>query len=247
MAKANRTKLGQGGLQEGDTSDTAVRAISGWFGVGGFILFLLALPLYFLGVGPIVPLEDTNAFSVFVAGTQFYQILRSSIADPLIMIGLIVFLAGFHRLSKGKTAIYDWLGNLTLLLGLLVIALELVGDGLQAGAALDTAIKPDPSAVRALMEASFPFYGALGLILSAFFLIGAGIVILGTKVMHTWIGWGAFIVAALSLAIAPSILGGTNIGGFYTASGYAPFVAQGALLIWFFLASLSLLLKQANR
>jgi hypothetical protein len=44
--------------------------------------------------------------------------------------------------------------------------------------------------------------------------------------------------------MSPSILGGTDLTGFYTASGYAPFLGQGALLIWFLFASVSLLPKR---
>jgi hypothetical protein len=37
-------------------------------------------------------------------------------------------------------------------------------------------------------------------------------------------------------------VGGTDITGFYTASGYAPFIGQAMMLVWFFVASLSMLL-----
>ena len=51
--------------------------------------------------------------------------------------------------------------------GLVVITLELVGDALQAAAALDTVVKAEPAVVRGLLEASFPFFGAVGLLMSA--------------------------------------------------------------------------------
>jgi len=36
----------------------------------------------------------------------------------------------------------------------------------------------------------------------------------------------------------------TDITGFYTASGYAPFIGQAAMLIWFFVASVSIIAKR---
>ncbi len=45
--------------------------------------------------------------------------------------------------------------------GLVLFALELVGDALQGAAALDTFAKPDPTIVRALMEASLSLFGAI--------------------------------------------------------------------------------------
>jgi hypothetical protein len=43
---------------------------------------------------------------------------------------------------------------------------------------------------------------------------------------------------------APSILGGTDYTLFWSAPGYVTFVAQVAMVIWFLVASLSMLLKR---
>ncbi len=224
-----------------------VRRISGWFGIAGFAVFLIALPLYFVGMGPAaVRVDDAVGFSAMIARTHVFQILRSSIADPLIMIGLIVFLAGFRYLSTKNRPDIEWMATLTFAVGILLVAIELVGDGLQAGAALDTTANADPSAIRGLMEASFPFYGAIGLILTALLLTSTGIVVLTSGVLHRWTGWTAFTAAGLCLLVAPSILGGTDLTGFYTASGYAPFLGQAALLVWFFTASISMLTKRQD-
>jgi len=224
--------------------DLKVRRWAGGFGVAGFIVFILALPLYFLGVGPGAPLEDAAAFSNLVARTNAFILIRTTLADPLIMIGLLVFLAGFRHLIRQARQEYEWIATLIFGVGLAVITLELVGDGLEAGAALDTWVKPEPIAVRGLMEGSFPIFGAIGLIMSALLLASTGYVTLATGVLHKWTGWFAYVAAAANLAVAPSILGGTNITGFYTASGYAPFVGQAAMLIWFAVASVSMIVQR---
>jgi hypothetical protein len=72
--------------------------------------------------------------------------------------------------------------------GLLVITLELVGDGLEAGATLDAVAKADPTVVRGLIEASFPLCGAIGLIMSALLLASAGCATLATGVLPRWTG-----------------------------------------------------------
>jgi hypothetical protein len=94
------------------------------------------------------------------------------------------------------------------------------------------------------MEASFPLYGAIGLIMAALMLVAAGYATLGTGVLHRWTGWFAYLAAFANLLAAPSILGGTNITGFYTAPGIAPFVGQTLMLTWFLVASLSMILKR---
>ncbi len=127
--------------------------------------------------------------------------------------------------------------------GVVVITLWLVGDGLQAGAALDTVAKADPTVVRGLMEASFPLYGAIGLIMSALLLASAGYATLATGVLPRWSGWFAYAAAIANLLAAPSILGGTDYTAFWSAPGYVTFFAQVAMVIWFLIASISMLRK----
>ncbi len=225
-------------------NDLKVRRWAGGFGVAGFIVFLAALPLYFMGVGPAAPLEDTVQFSDLISRTNTYILMRTTLADPLIMTGLLVFLAGFRHLVRQARQGYEWIATLVFGVGLVVIAIDLVADGLEAGAALDTWVSPDPTAVRGLMEASFPLFGAIGLILSALLLASAGYASMAAGVLHKWTAWFAFAAALLNLAAAPSILGGTSITGFYTASGYAPFVGQAAMLVWFLVASISMIVKR---
>jgi hypothetical protein len=225
-------------------NDLKVRRWAGGFGVAGFIVFLAALPLYFMGIGPAAPLEDTVQFSDLISRTNTYILMRTTLADPLIMTGLLVFLAGFRHLVRQTRHDCEWIATLVFGVGLVVIAIDLVADGLEAGAALDTWVKADPTVVRGLMEASFPLFGAIGLILSALLLASAGYASLAAGVLHKWTGWFAFAAALLNLAAAPSIMGGTDITGFYTASGYAPFVGQAAMLVWFLVASISMIVKR---
>ena len=78
------------------------------------------------------------------------------------MVGFLVFLAGVRHLIRQAQQDCEWIGSLVFGVGVVLIALELVGDGLQAGAALDTWVKADPLAARALNEGSSPCTGQLG-------------------------------------------------------------------------------------
>ena len=225
-------------------NDLKIRRWAGAFGLAGFVVALVALPLYFIDLGTGARLEDTAQFTDLVARTNIFILIRTSLADPLIMVGFLVFLAGFRHLIKQARQEYEWVATLVFGVGMVVIAVMLVGDGLQAGAALDTWVKADPTAVRALNEGSFPMYGAIGLILMALLLASAGYATLATGVLHKWTGWFALAAAVACLVIAPSILGGTDITGFYTASGYAPFIGQATFLIWFLVASISMIVKR---
>jgi hypothetical protein len=222
-------------------NDLKVRRWAGAFGLAGFVVFLVALPLYFVGPQPTARLEDMVQFSYSVSRASILILMRTTLADPLIMVGLLVFLAGFRRLIRQARPDDEWVGTLVFGAGLVVITLELVGDALQGGAALDTSVKADPSVVRGLMESSFVFYGAIGLMMSALLLALAGYATLSTGVLPRWTGWAAYVAAVVNLVAAPSIFGGTDYTGFYTASGYVTFIGQGAMVIWFLIASVSML------
>jgi hypothetical protein len=222
-------------------NDLKVRHWAGAFGVAGFTIFLLALPLYFLGPQPIARLEDSIQFAHFVSTASTFILTRATLADPLIMACLLVFLAGFRRLIRQARPDDEWIAMLVFGAGLVVLTLELAGDALQGGAALDASVRADPSVVRGLMEGSFVFYGAIGLIMSAALLASAGYATQATGVLPRWTGWVAYVGAAINLAAAPSIFGGTDYTGFYTASGYVTSIGQGAMVLWFLIASVSLL------
>ena len=224
-------------------NDQKVRRWAGWFGVAGFVVFLLALPTYFVP-GSVPRLEDAEQFSAYVTRINTFILIRATLADPLILVGLLVFLAGFRHLIRQARQDYEWIATLVFGAGLVMIALELVGDGLEAGAALDTAVKADPTVIRALMEGSFPLYGAIGLIVSALLLASAGYATLGTGVLHKWTGWFAYGGAVANLVAAPSILGGTDAMGFYTATGWVTFIGQAWVAIWLLCGSISMIVKR---
>lgn len=220
-------------------SDVRVSRWAGGFGLAGFVVFLAAMPLYFGGTA--VPVQDTGRYSNYVASTSTAIIVRTSIADPLIVVGLLVVLAGFRELVRRARPEYGGLAALVFGVGVLLVAIELVADGLEAGAALDTVAKGEPTVVRGLMEASFPLYGAIGMIMAALLLTSAGYATLVTGALPRWTGWVAYAAAAINLVVAPSILGGADPTAFWSASGYVTFIPQVAMLLWFLVASISML------
>lgn len=224
-------------------SDLQVSRWAGAFGVAAFVVVLVALPTYFGGFTGAIP-EDTARFSDYVKSINTAILIRTSLADPLIFVGLLVFLAGFRHLIRQARQEYEWLASLVFGVGVLLFTLELVGDGLEAGAALDTLAKAEPIVVRGLMEGSFPMYGAIGLIMSALLLASAGYTTLATSVLPRWTGWFAYAAAAVNLAAAPSILGGTDYTAFWSATGWVTLIAQGAMVLWFLVASISMLRKR---
>lgn len=226
-------------------SNRQVARWAGAFGIAAFVVVLVAQPAYFVGFTGAIP-EDTARFSDYVQSINTAILIRTSLADPLIFVGLLVFLAGFRHLIRQAHQGYEWLATLVFGVGVLLFTLELVGDGLEAGAALDTVTKAEPSVVRGLMEASFPMYGAIGLIMSALLLASAGYATLATMALPRWTGWFAYAAASINLVAAPSILAGTDYTAFWSADGWVTLIAQGALVFWFLVASISMVRASAS-
>ncbi len=225
-------------------NDLTVRRIAGAFGVAGFVVFLVATPLYFIGPSQPTRTEDAAQLADFLTKTSTQILTRATIADPIIIACFMVFLAGFRHLIRQARLDYEWVATLVFGAGLTFGTLQLVGDALQGGAALDASVKADPTVVRGLFEASYVFYGAIGLIMVALMLASAGFAILATGVLPKWTGWIAFASAAVSLIAAPSIYGGTDYTSFYSASGWVTYIAQLTFVIWFLIASVSMLVMK---
>jgi len=220
-----------------------VRFWTGVFGIAGFIIFLAALPLYFLGPAAVLP-KDAN-FTSYVTSTNTYTVTRAAIADPLLLCCFLIFLAGLRHLVREANPDYEWVSTAIFGAGLLYIALQLAGDALQAAGALDTLVGPNQSVVRALFEASAPFYSAVGLIPEAFFLAFAGYATVATRVLPKGTGWFAYAGAVIALAATPTIYLGFS-GLIYQGAGVITAFAQFWSPLWTLIASLVIIRKKTH-
>ena len=210
---------------------------SGAFGLAALVVFLLATPLYFIGPAQPTGSTDGGTLADFLTKTSAQVLTRTTIADPIIIGCFVVFLAGLRHLIHQARPEYEWLATLVFAAGLVLSTLQLVADGLQGGAALDASSRAEPTVVRGLFEASYVFYGAIGLIVAALMLASAGSAILATGALPRWLGWLALGGAVVNLLAAPSIFGGTDYTAFYSASGWITYIAQVTWVAWFAVAS----------
>ena len=220
---------------------------TGAVGLAALVVFLLATPLYF--VGPAQPAGSTDGVTLadFLTKTHTQILTRATIADPIIIGCFVVFLAGFRHLIRQAQPASEWLATLVFGAGLMLATLQLVGDALQGGAALDASVKAEPMIVKGLFEASYVFYGAIGLIIAALMLGAAGYAILSTGALARWIGWLALAGAVVNLIAAPSIYGGTDYTAFYSADGWITYIAQLTWVAWFAIASVAMIRKREPR
>lgn len=231
----------------GPTSNGSGPNVARWagaFGLAALAVFLVATPLYFIGPAQPTGTVDGGTLADFLAKTHTQILTRATIADPIIIGCFVVFLAGLRHLIRQARPDYEWLATLVFAVGLVLSTLQLVADGLQGGAALDASVRAEPTVVRGLFEASYVFYGAIGLIVAAFMLATAGSAILVTGALPRWIGWLALGGAVVNLIAAPSIYGGTDYTAFYSASGWITYIAQVTWVAWFAIASVAMIRRR---
>jgi hypothetical protein len=220
---------------------------TGWFGLLGVIFFACELPLWVIPGSP-PAISDAVGHSQFLASIRIIAMTRI-MCDMGMYASLMVFFAGFRYLIIKKSSEYEWIGTLALVAGAVWWAVSLVADGLEGGAVLDTLGKTtDPSAVRALVEATLLIYnGSIAFIVTALFMGSAGYAILATGALSKWIGWFAWISAGLCIVAIPSMYSNIlDYNGFYNVAGWGPvIIANIPPLLWFLVTSISMIRKQS--
>lgn len=214
---------------------------TGWFGVLGGVLLACEIPLWIVpGIPP--QISDAVGHSQFLADNRVIALTRVLI-DVSMYVCLMVFYAGFRLLIQKTNPDYEWAATLFFGAGMIWWAVTLVADSLEGGAALDTLGGADPSAVRALVEGTLLIYnGSIAFAATTLFMASAGYVILATGALSRWIGWLAWVSAALCVATIPAMYAPVvDHTAFYNAAGWGPaIVANVPPLAWFVAASVSM-------
>ena len=226
-------------------SDISVRRLTGGFGLAAGILIVVALALY-VGAGTPPPPGD-NAKTIDFVTRNKDLLFGGSITDTLNAACFLVFVAGFRHLIRQARPDFEWVATLVFGAGVAYVGVTFTFDMLIGGAALDTTVTPDASAIRALGEGSMLALGSVGLVSAALFLGSAGLAITRSFVLPAWIGWLGYVGAILNLVAVPTIYGGIDATAFYSVNGYAPLVL-GTLpfLIWLLAAGTTLLVARGH-
>jgi hypothetical protein len=218
----------------------AVRRWTGAFGLAVVALLLAEFPLR-VALGSSPRLEDAVSYTDFVGRTNELK-LTIIVIDSVMMACLLVFYAGFRQLIRQAHPGYEWVGTLIFGAASVLVAITLVADSMEAGAALDTVGgRADPVAIRALTEGYLLLFNSIGCVLIALVSAASGLATLATGVLPRWTGWFAYAVAILNLAAVPSIYGGTDPMRFYGAGGWGiAVIATFPWLLWALVVSITM-------
>ncbi len=223
--------------------DRKLYRVAGWSGLAFVALGLGQFPLY-MAQDASVTVYDGAAY----AG-ELYRIRNVVFTRILLDLGLyvaaMVFAAALSHLMRRARPGYEWAGTLVFGAMAVWVGVTLVANGLEGAAALDTlGGDADPSAVRALSEATLLIYnGSIAFAITGLFLGAAGYATFATGVLPRWTGWLAYLGTVLCAASIPAIYGGpVDVTGFYNPGGWGPIiVANFPPAVWFVAASITML------
>lgn len=234
------------GALTGDQGGSGARRVTGGAAVAAGVLLIVSSPLYVIS-GQAPSLGDAAKFADYIAEHSAVAI-TTKLVDTIYVIGFIVFVSGLRHLIRERVPTERWVADLVLAAGLVHASVVLVGDVLGGGAALDAVKKADPTAVRALTEASLLAFGAIGFLLTALFLAVAAYAILKAQLARL-VGWAGYLLAVLNIAAVPAVYQGndflqTVINGGNPESGpysYISAVAGGLYSIWLVVLGVAIL------
>jgi hypothetical protein len=209
--------------------------VGAWSGVAALAVAFFTVTEFvvrqiFVGSRP--PLDQAAALIDYshrtAAGT-----LGVIVVDTFLMASLIVFFASFRQLITQRRRDLDWVSALAYGSGIAYVAVTLVGDGMEGGAALDAAgAHPDVHVIRALTLGHALLFGSIGCVLTGLVAAASGYVTIVSGALPRWTGRLALVVAAANLAAVATVFGGTDdsfhsVGGWGTAA-----LATFPWLVW---------------
>jgi hypothetical protein len=206
-----------------------------WTGVAANVVAVLLLAEFlvreFMGARP--ELIESGALVEFMTRSS-RQTLVIILIDTMLMAALIVFLGGFRQLITKSRPDLEWVADIAFGAGLVFVAVTLVGDAMEGGAALDArGSSVDPSVLRALTEGHILMFGTTGCVLLAVVAAASGYVTLASEALPRWTGRVAWSVAAVNLLAIPTMFGGTSDTRFFSAGGTGvALLATFPWLVW---------------
>lgn len=213
-----------------------------WTGVSAFLVavFLGVESVTKLTMGTRPELDASAALISYIRATSGRTLLVV-LSDTFLMAFLIVFLASFRQLVTSARSELQWIADLAYGGGLVFVAVTLVGDALDGGAALDViGLTPDSSAIRAQIEGHSILFGATGAVLLGLVSATSAYLTFASRVVPRWTGVLAAVTAASNLAWAIIGFNGTSPNAFFAAGGIGnAILAIFPWLVWVFCVGLT--------
>ena len=206
---------------------SAERRVTGWAALGGGLLSVVMVGLYFVYSGP--PPSSNVLLRNLLLLTTFTALLAFSV--------------GLGRLLRVPNGDAGLAGELAVTALNIYVTVTLVAASLEVGAILqhpDAGL--DPTLDGPLAAGMVLLHGPIARVLVAVFLIGLAAAPNSRAIFSTRVLTGGVVLALLNLALVPSLFFGMDAAQFYAANGWGAVASIGALnVIWFALLGRSIL------
>jgi hypothetical protein len=177
-------------------------------GLGG----LVTVPLYFVYSGP----------------PPAWTVLTRNLVTIGVCTAMIVFFTGLRRVLAD---------DLVTVAGLVLTTVILIGVSLEGGAVIGASGPPiDPTTTGPLAHGAILIHGSIGRALTVLLLVAAGRAVRRTRALPSWTAWLAYAIAAVNLALVPSLYFGADAGVFYSALGWGNSAMTASLIAWWVFA-----------
>jgi hypothetical protein len=196
-------------------------------------VFLAIESITKLTAGTRPELDNSPALIAYTQATATQTIIVI-LADTFLMAFLIVFLGAFRQLVTKARPDLEWIADIMFGAGTVFIAVTLVGDAMDGGAALDVmGLTPDASSIRALNEGHSIMFGSTGAVLLALVSATGAYLTFASGVVPRWTGVLAAATALSNLAWAIVGFNGTSPNSFFAVGGFGnAILAIFPWLVW---------------
>jgi hypothetical protein len=211
-------------------TELVLRRATGAAGIFMYLTVMTVIPLFFVydGAPPVSNILTRVLVSMFTCAS------------------FVVFLVGFREILRRARPDHEFLASLVFHSGFVYIILVMVADSVQFGTVLGHGGPVDPTLVGSGGEASLLIWGPLSRLFTALFLGSGAAAVLATKVLPRWIAWFAFAIAALDVALIPTIYAGADPTRFYSINGLGIPTAGGLFALWVLIVSVTLLRARSS-
>jgi hypothetical protein len=211
--------------------------------VGGiiFVLALVAESVIATGVG--VNQNDSAAKIATALHDHRQRLLAITYLSVVYAVAFVIYLWKLYHLLRGDPYRPRALSSLVLVGGVLFVALHAVSDigitGLLGAKLATFGFQHDHGVSYTLYLMTFAL-DSVGDVFGSLFAIAAGLLVMGTGLLHRWLGWTLILVGILLF------LQGFGLGGVIASFGLVLDLVGFLLLLIFVLASSLILLRRGG-
>jgi hypothetical protein len=212
-----------------------------WGAYAGLVFVALNVLAFIAGFSGGAPpsLADTSKFANALA-SHFGSDVAAAWFGNLSLVVFVPFLVSVRQVIRAARGDWEWSAGVVFGAGISWLLMRFIHNALLAAAAVDTTVKSEPVAIRALFEAGAVIGFTFLSLFAALFIVTTSYVVLQSGVLPRWTAWVGYVAAALNFLASFLIFSGGNPFGGPIAYG-SLFLGLLPVLVWAVCISIAML------